>query len=318
MAGISNEIELGRAEPDVLDTAYIWPWQKEFLVVLAVNVRAHMLEFTDLDDDKRKLVLRPNNGSLLKPQFIQGSLSFAIETSGFTESEVDAAMGETAFLYLDVSHRWRSLKMDYYYESYRGFYIEGQLKTDGTHFVFPDIETRRYGLSATYYGSNYPFRSKLFYAGPWTSLEPAPKRKGATALYTLMLDSYSIRNLPYDPATLSLIQNGDLINFRRAEFYTLAAKAGGILYNYGPSGFAEIGLTLGAGVFRQNFSDGGAAEKSTEAAFATSIYADMGLRRGRWLLGMMLRNDLVNPSFKTTRFNLQSTLISLYVGRRFD
>lgn len=314
----SAETVPGLAMPDAKDTAYLWPWQKEFLVILSVNARAHMLEFKDLDDDKRKLVLRPNNGALFKPQFIQGPLSFAVESTGFGESEVKPAKGDTDFLYLEVSQRWRSLKMDYYFESYRGFYVEDQQRADGSYFVFPEMETRRYGISATYYRSDYPFRNKLYYAGPWTSHEPPPKRRGATALYTLLLDSYSMRNLPRDPATLSQIQNGDLINFERAEFYTLSAKAGGILYHYGPSGYAEVGLTLGAGAFRQKFSDGGPDEITTETAFATSIYADMGLRKGRWLTGLILRNDMVNPSFRTTRFSFQSTLVSLYVGRRFD
>jgi len=321
VAEISNETGPDMTLPDTTlsdmeETAFFWPWQKEFLLILSVNTRNHTLEFKTLEQD-RKLLLRPNNGALLKPQFIQGSLSFAIESSGFFETEVKPEMGESEFLHFELSHKWSSMKMDYYYETYRGFYVEDQQKADGTYSVFPDIETRRCGIAATYYWSDYPFRSKLYYAGPWTSREPAPRQSGATSLFTLLLDNYNIRNLPSDPVVLSQILNGDLINFRSAEFYTLSIKGGGILYKYGPSGFAEIGLTLGTGLFREKFSDGSATDTTTKSASTASLYMDTGLRRGRWLLGLMLRSDMVNPSFRTTRFSLNSNLISLYFGRRF-
>jgi len=228
------------------------------------------------------------------------------------------AYGKTTTLDLRVNLFGRVFAGELFYQHYKGFYLVSPEKSDGTHFIIPDMRTYSFGMAGYWILNSKRFSIRAAYI----QNERQKKSAGSFIVRPAFL-YYRIRSdqgiIPaeisemYQIPLTSLITSGKFYSFELAPGYVYTLV---FLKNF------YLTTTIFPGVALQfsEFSNEQAVYSKSEFTFQFSSRVALGYNSGKWFLGgsVQMGFNEIPDKLSNALFNYEVAQFRFWGGTRFD
>jgi hypothetical protein len=304
--------------PVTFDTTYIEDHTQLLTTRLFLLFQNASLLINPANDKIAKIVYRPNvNVRIGIAGFWKWfGLGISIDNPFYkTDRE---AYGKTTTLDLRVNAFGRSLAGELFFQQYKSFYISSPERTDGTHYIIPDMQTIAIGLSGYWIYNSKRFSIRAAFIQNERQIKSAGSLVVRPAfLYYRISSDHGI--IPEELAGLYQIPSANLIT--KGEFYSLGLSPG---YAYTLVFLKNFYLTAAVfpGVAAQfsYFSNEKDIYSDVEFAFQLSGRFALGYNSDKWFLGGSFQTGFneIPDKLSNALFSYNLTQFRFWGGTRFD
>jgi len=318
LSGAQTNAEVGEFPPATFDSTYVADYTNVLTARLFLLFENASLLINPAVDQISKIVYRPNvNVRIGIAGFWKWfGLGLSIDNPFYNTDRL--AYGKTTTLDLRVNAFGRFLAGEFFLQDYKGFYIVSPEKTDGTHYIIPDMRTFSLGFSGYWIYNSGRFSIRAAF----TQNEHQKKSAGSfvvrpSFLYYLVSSDQGI--IPPEIVTGYKIPASKLIT--RGEFYSLGLSPG-YIYTLVFLKNCYITAAVFPGVAAQfaSFSNERSEYYNFEFTFQLSGRLVLGYNSDKWFLGASVQTgfneipDLLSNALSTYTV----AQFRLWGGTRFD